>query len=164
MTDEKKAGGLSLRGGEILSALVLLAVSAYAWIESASFVTRSGLVQTLSPALFPRILASTLAVASLVLLVRALMRAGDAVQSQVKWGHMGRLVLAVVVMFGQTLIFDELGVFPSAWIGLFLLLLIARVEWRTAFLVATGFLAFLYVFFILILRVPLPTAFLPTLL
>jgi putative tricarboxylic transport membrane protein len=164
MSDEKQAWGLSLRGGEIFSALVLLAVSAYAWIESANFVTRSGLVQTLSPALFPRILACTLAVASLILLGRALMRAGGVEASQVKWGHMGRLVMAVVVMFGQAFVFDELGVFPSAWIGLFLLLLVARVDWRTAVLVATGFLAFLYVFFILILRVPLPTAFLPTLL
>lgn len=161
MTEDRKARGLSLRGGEILSALVLLGVCAYAWIESANFVTRSGLVQTLSPALFPRILAGSLAAAALVLLVRAFMRGDDG--QGVRWGHIGRLVLAVAVMFGQALVFDELGVFPAAWLGLTLLLLVARVEWRTALLVATVFLGFIYVFFILVLRVPLPTAFLPTL-
>lgn len=161
MTEERKAKGLSLRGGEIISALFLLAVCAYAWYESANFVSRSGLVQTLSPALFPRIIASALAVAALILLARALVRSDDG--QQVRWGHVGRLVLAVAVMFAQALVFDDVGVFPAAWLGLVLLLLVARVEWRTALLVATGFLGFVYVFFILVLRVPLPTAFLPTL-
>lgn len=160
MAVRRNVRGLSLQGGEILSALALLAVCAYAWIESAGFISRSGLVQTLSPALFPRILIVGLALCAVGVIVRAWARRAAPVD--VGWGHLGRLVLAIGVMFLQVLLFDRVGALPSAWIGLFLLLLVAGVRWLTALMVATGFLVFVYVFFILLLRVPLPTGLLPT--
>lgn len=158
MTEDKKKG-LDLRGGEIVFATAVLVVCGAAWLDTAKFVNRVALIQTLSPALFPRILIVGLAASAALLLARAVIAPQN---RPVTWGHLGRVAAAGAVMFAQAFLFDEVGALPTAWVGVAALLWIAGVSWRMTILLATGFLAFVYLFFIVLLRVQLPMEFLPT--
>jgi hypothetical protein len=67
-------------------------------------------------------------------------------------------------MLFQALTFEELSVFLSAGLTLPALLWLAGVKPKMILIVTTCFLLFVYVFFILILRVHFPMQFLPTIL
>jgi hypothetical protein len=158
MTEDKKKG-LDLRGGEIVFSAVVLAICAAAWLDTGTFVNRVALIQTLSPALFPRILIAGLAASTALLLARAVIAPEN---RPLTWGHMGRVTAAAAVMFAQAFLFDQVGALPTACVGVAALLWIAGINWRMTILLATGFLAFVYLFFIVLLRVQLPMEFFPT--
>ncbi len=150
-----------MRRGEMLIALSMIGMSIAAWISSSSFVAETAMVRTLSPALYPRLLLVGISFCAVLLLVRAFR--GRTGEGAVAWGQRYKVPLATGVMFLQVFTFEELGVFPSAWIALMLLMWITRVPLRMRLLVCSGFLVFVYLFFILLLRLRLPMEFLPTL-
>ncbi len=151
-----------MRRGEILIALFLIVVSVAAWISSAGFVAETAMVRTLSPAFYPRLVVGGIIFCALLMLVRA--RHARTREATVAWGQWYKVPLAAGAMFLQVFSFEELGVFPSAWISLVLLMWITRVRLRMNLLISTGFLVFVYLFFVLLLQLKFPTEFLPTLL
>ncbi|MGI9351476.1 MAG: tripartite tricarboxylate transporter TctB family protein [Rhizobiaceae bacterium] len=155
-----RSTNLTMRGGEIIVALILLAFCVAAWIISDSFKPETAMVRTLSPAFFPRVLIVGISLCAIFLLAKNLI---NPVSSQMNWGLWYKIPIVTVVMFLQVFLFELIGALPSAWICLVLLLLITGVRLTTSLIVACGFLIFVYIFFILILRVPLPMELFPTL-
>ncbi len=74
------------------------------------------------------------------------------------------MALCMGAMAFQVISFEELGFFPSIWIGLTAFLVALRVSLTTGAMVATGFVIFVYFFFIRLLQLQLPQEFLPSLL
>ncbi|MGI9352669.1 MAG: tripartite tricarboxylate transporter TctB family protein [Rhizobiaceae bacterium] len=151
---------LTMRGGEIIVALILLAFCVAAWIISDSFKPETAMVRTLSPAFFPRVLIVGISLCAIFLLAKNLIKP---VSSELDWGLWYKIPVVAAVMFLQVFLFEHIGALPSAWICLVLLLLITGVRLTTSLIVACGFLIFVYIFFILVLRVPLPMELFPTL-
>lgn len=156
----KHSPSLTMRGGEILVALVLLALSIAGWIISDSFKPETAMVRTLSPAFFPRVLLVGISLCAVLMIAKNVINPAE---TEMNWGLWYKIPLVVAVMFFQVLLFEVIGALPSTWICLVLLLLITGVRFSTSLIVACGFLLFVYVFFILLLRVPLPMEIFPTL-
>jgi hypothetical protein len=152
----------SMKGGEILVALVLIGFCILGWIATTNFDVEVSMTNTLGPAIFPQILLGGITAGSLFLIVQAMRDKLD--RGTVKWGKLSKVFLAAGAMLFQALTFEELSTFVAAGITLPTLLWIANVKPKAILGVTIGFLLFVYVFFILILRVPLPMQFLPTLL
>jgi hypothetical protein len=152
----------SMKGGEILVALVLIGFCILGWIETTNFDVEVSMTNTLGPAIFPQILLGGITAGSLFLIVQAMRDKLD--RGNVKWGKLSKVFLAAGAMLFQALTFEELSTFVAAGITLPTLLWIANVKPKAILGVTIGFLLFVYVFFVLILRVPLPMQFLPTLL
>ena len=152
----------STRGGEILVALFLIAFSVLGYIETTNFDTETGMVKTMGPAFFPQILLGSIAILSAMLVIQSFRNKED--KSVVTWGKWNKVPLAAVVMLFQALTFEELSTFVAAGITLPTLLWVAGVKPKIILFVTIGFLLFVYFFFIVILRVPLPMQFLPTML
>jgi hypothetical protein len=152
----------SMKGGEILVALVLIVICILGWIETTNFDVETGMVKTLGPAIFPQILLGGIIAGSLFLIFQAVRDQLD--RGTVKWGKSSKVFLAAGAMLFQALAFEELSTFVAAGITLPTLLWIANVKPKSILVVTASFLIFVYVFFILILRVPLPMQFLPTIL
>jgi hypothetical protein len=152
---------ISLRGGEILVALLLIVMSILAWIETNSFEPETGMVRTLGPAIFPRILLIGISLGSIGIIIQALRSKST---DTVSFGPWHKIPIAFCMMLFQALTFEELSVFLSAGLTLPALLWLAGVKPKMILIVTTCFLLFVYVFFILILRVHFPMQFLPTIL
>ena len=152
----------SMKGGEILVALVLIGFCILGWIETTNFDVEVSMTNTLGPAIFPQILLGGITAGSLFLIVQAMRDKLD--RGNVKWGKLSKVFVAAGAMLFQALTFEELSTFVAAGITLPTLLWIANVKPKAILGVTIGFLLFVYVFFVLILRVPLPMQFLPTLL
>jgi hypothetical protein len=152
----------SMKGGEILVALVLIGFCILGWIETTNFDVEVSMTNTLGPAIFPQILLGGITAGSLFLMVQAMRDKLD--RGNVKWGKLSKIFLAAGAMLFQALTFEELSTFVAAGITLPTLLWIANVKPKAILGVTIGFLLFVYIFFVLILRVPLPMQFLPTLL
>jgi hypothetical protein len=152
----------SMKGGEIFVALVLIGFCILGWIETTNFDVEVSMTNTLGPAIFPQILLGGITAGSLFLIVQAMRDKLD--RGNVKWGKLSKVFLAAGAMLFQALTFEELSTFVAAGITLPTLLWIANVKPKAILGVTIGFLLFVYVFFVLILRVPLPMQFLPTLL
>jgi hypothetical protein len=153
---------VSMRRGEIIVALFLVAVCVAAWISSAGFVAETAMVRTLSPAFYPRVLVAGLTFCAILMLVRAYRTRTSEIT--VAWGQWYNVLVASGVMFLQVFTFEELGCFPSAWIALFLLMRITHVPLGKSVLISSAFLVFVYLFFVLLLKLQFPMEFLPTLL
>ena len=151
----------SLRGGEILVALLLIVMCILAWIETNSFEPESGMVKTLGPAIFPRILLGGIAIGSVMIIVQALRSSNT---DTVSWGPWYKIPLATCLMLFQALTFEELSAFVAAGMTLPALLWVAGVKPKMILIVTAGFLLFVYLFFVFLLRVHLPMQFLPTIL
>ena len=151
-----------MKGGEIFVALVLIGFCILGWIETTNFDVEVSMTNTLGPAIFPQILLGGITAGSLFLIVQAMRDKLD--RGNVKWGKLSKVFLAAGAMLFQALTFEELSTFVAAGITLPTLLWIANVKPKAILGVTIGFLLFVYVFFVLILRVPLPMQFLPTLL
>lgn len=151
----------SRKGGEILVALFLIVGSILGWVETAKFEVEPGMVKTLGPAFFPQILFTGIALLAIALIIQTA-RTTPATD-MVQWGYWYKVPLAAGVMLFQALAFEELSTFVAVGISLPLLLWVAGVKFKNIFLVTASFLIFVYLFFVLLLRVPLPMQFLPTL-
>jgi len=153
-----------MRQGEIIISLFLVGVGVTIWISSAGFVPETSMAsmnRTLGAAFYPRLIVSCIVFCSLLLLLRAL-RARSS-QAAIVWGRWYNVPLAVGVMLFQVLTFEELSWIPSAWLTLFLLMRMTRVRLWKSLVIPVGFIIFVYLFFILLLRLQFPTEFLPTL-
>ena len=150
-----------MRGSEIIVALVLLVLCVFGWVESNSFKPETAMVRTLSPAFFPRALLIGLAICSLLMIVKNILY--HSTHPPLNWGLWYKIPIVVLVMFLQVVLFEELGALPSAWICLVILLLISGVSFFRGLIISFAFLLFVYVFFILLLRVRLPMELFPTL-
>ena len=153
---------ISLWGGEILVALLLIVMCIFAWLETNTFEPESGMVNTLGPAIFPRILLGGITIGSVMIIFQAL-RNRDGTAS-VSFGPWHKIPMAACLMLFQALAFEELSAFVAAGLTLPALLWITGVKPKTNLFVTACFLLFVYLFFILLLRVPLPMQFLPTIL
>ena len=153
-----------MRQGEIVIALLLIGVSAAIWIGSAGFVPENKYGEHESHArrglLSPpgcrchRILFNSAAAARLQ---------GTQQQGPIAWKRWYYVPITFGAMLFQVFTFEELGWMPSVWITLFLLMRLTRVRiWKSIF-IPIGFIIFVYLFFVLLLRLQLPTEFLPTL-
>ena len=151
-----------MKGGEIIVALVLIAICIFGWIETKNFDVEVSMVNTLGPAIFPPILISGITAGSLFLIFQVMRDKSD--RGTVKWGKISKVFLASGAMLFQALTFEELSTFVAAGITLPTLMWIANVKPKAILSVTIGFFLFVYIFFILILRVPLPMQFLPTIL
>lgn len=151
-----------MRQGEIIISLCLIAVSAAIWISTAGFVPETSMAsmnRTLGAAFYPRLVAACMFACSLLLLLRALrVSAGTA---SVSWNRWQAVPLAAAVMLLQAATFEELSWIPSAWLTLFLLMRMTKVRWWQSLAIPAGFIVFVYLFFILLLRLQFPTEFLP---
>ncbi|MGY8990795.1 MAG: tripartite tricarboxylate transporter TctB family protein, partial [Rhodospirillales bacterium] len=127
--------------------------------ETNSFEPESGMVKTLGPAIFPRILLGGIIIGSLMIIVQA-WRSNNT--DTVSFGPWFKIPLATALMLFQALAFEELGAFVAAGITLPSLLWVTGVQPKKILIVTACFLLFVYVFFILILRVHFPLQFLPT--
>ncbi len=152
----------SMKGGEFLVALLLILICIFGWIETQNFDVEVSMTNTLGPAIFPQILFGGIIGGALFLIVQVMRDKSD--RGTVKWGKSSKVFLAAGAMLFQALTFEELSTFIAAGITLPTLLWIADVKLKTILGVTIGFLLFVYVFFVLILRVPLPMQFLPTIL
>lgn len=160
-SEQLKIRTISLRGGEILVALLLIVMSILAWIETYNFVPESGMVKTLGPAIFPRILLIGISAGAVGIIIQSLRSHNT---DTVSFGPWHKIPTAFCLMLFQALTFEELSVFISAGLTLPALLWIAGVKPKMILIVTAAFLLFVYIFFILILRVHFPMQFLPTLL
>ena len=152
----------SKRGGEIIVALFLIFGSILGWIETTNFEVEPGMVKTLGPAFFPQMLFAGIILLSIALILQALFTASAT--ETISWGYWYKVPLAASVMLFQALTYEELSTFVAVGISLPLLLWIAGVKPWNILVVTVSFLIFIYLFFILLLRVPLPLQFLPTVL
>ncbi len=157
--EQAKPRTISLRGGEIIVSLLLIAMSIWAWLETNNFEPESGMVNTLGPAIFPRILLGGIAIGSVMIILQA-WRSNNT--DTVSFGPWFKIPLATALMLFQALTFEELGVFVAAGITLPALLWITGVPPKKILIVTACFFLFVYIFFILILRVHFPLQFLPT--
>ncbi len=152
----------SRKGGEIIVALSLIVASIFGWIETTNFNVETGMVKTLGPAFFPQLLLAGIALLSVALIIQSVRMTPAA--GPVEWGYWYKVPLAAGAMLFQALAFEELSAFVAVGISLPLLLWIAGVRPKNIIFVTASFLIFVYLFFILLLRVPLPLQFLPTIL
>jgi len=150
---------LSKRGGDMIAVAGLVVLGVYGWIEAGNFVEETGMVRTLSPAFFPRTLLAGVVIFALLLLINGLVRKA-ASEGQVFQQYWYKIPVAIVIMFAQVYLFEQIGAFPAIWLALLLLLVLAGVRPLKSLLIATGFLAFVFLFFIEFLGVKLPTEFL----
>ncbi len=149
------------RQGEMFIGWFLILLSVAVWVGSASFEAGTGMFKTLSPAFYPRIVAGMIAFCALLILIqyyRGSIAGGAAV-----WGNRRKVFLCFAVMFLQVFTFEELGFFPSAFMSLLLLLIILRAKLLKSILITSGFILFVYIFFVWFLQLQLPMEFLPTL-
>ena len=154
-----------MRPGEIIISLFLIGVGVMVWISSLGFVPETSMAsmnRTLGAAFYPRLVVGGMVFCSVLLLLRAL-RAPGSSQSAVVRRRWHAVPLAAGVMLLQVLTFEELGWIPSAWLTLFLLMRMTRVKFWKSVVIPVGFIVFVYLFFILLLRLQFPTEFLPTL-
>ena len=153
-----------MRQGEIVISLVLIGLGVMVWVSSAAFRPETSMASmnlTLGAGFYPRLLATCLIFCAVLLLLRAL--SGSSSQTVVQWHRWYAVPMASGVMLFQVWTFEILGWIPSAWITLFLLMLMTRVKlWKTI-VIPTGFILFVYLFFILLLRLQFPGALLPVL-
>ena len=119
---------ISLRGGEILVALLLIVMCVLAWIETNTFEPETGMVKTLGPAIFPRILLGGIAIGSVMILVQALRSKST---ETVSFGPWHKIPMATCLMLFQALSFEELSTFVTAGLTLPSLLWIAGVNPKT---------------------------------
>ena len=153
-----------MRQGEIIISLFLIGFGVTIWISSAGFVSETSMAsmnRTLGAAFYPRLIVGCIVFCSTLLLVRAL-RARSS-QGAIVWGRWYSVPIAVGVMLFQVLTFEELSWIPSAWLTLFMLMRMTRVQLWKSLVIPSGFIIFVYLFFILLLQLQLPTEFLPTL-
>ena len=155
---------VSMRIGEILIGVTLLVVCVAVWVISGNFEMGSTLVgnKTLSPSYYPRLLAVGIAICAVLLICRNLSPKKHF--EDVTWGRSTTMALCMGAMAFQVISFEELGFIPSIWIGLTAFLVALRVSLTTGAMVATGFVIFVYFFFIRLLQLQLPQEFLPSLL
>ncbi len=152
-----------MRQGEIIIALVLMGVGVSIWISTAGFVpetSMASMTRTLGAAFYPRLIAGCMAFCAALLLLRALRNRSSA--TPVDWHRWYSVPVAVGVMLFQVLTFEELSWIPAAWLTLFLLMRMTRVRLWKSLVIPAGFIVFVYLFFILLLRLQLPAEFLPT--
>lgn len=153
-----------MRIGEIVIGAALMVVSAGVWIVSGDFEMGSTLVgnKTLSPSYYPRLLAVGIGVCAVLLMCGSLSPRKDA--EEVTWKRGATMALCMGAMAFQVISFEELGFFPSVWIGLTAFFVALRVSLATGAMVATGFVVFVYLFFVRLLQLQLPQEFLPSIL
>ena len=153
-----------MRQGEIIISLFLIGVGVTIWISSAGFVpetSMASMTRTLGAAFYPRLIVGCIVFCSTLLLLRAL-RARSS-QASIVWDRWYTVPIAAGVMLFQVLTFEELSWIPSAWLTLFLLMRMTRVRLWKSLVIPTGFIIFVYLFFVLLLRLQFPTEFLPML-
>lgn len=146
--------GHPTRPFELLVCLIALALGLTAWFVSDSFPrTDKGY---LGPALFPKLLAVGLAVASLGLLYRNLRQPGLVASLKLlAWGNLLRIggILLALVLSPWAL--GKLGLLGSAGLLVLLSSLLLGARWLEALLTALFMVAFVYVVFVQLLKVPL---------
>lgn len=150
--------------GEIIISLFLIAVGITVWVSSAGFVPETSMASmnlTLGAAFYPRLIVMCIVFCSTLLLVRGLRARSSKVS--VNWDRWYNIPIAVGIMLFQVLSFEELSWIPSAWLTLFFLMRLTRVKLWKSLAIPFGFIVFVYLFFVLLLRLQFPTEFLPTL-
>ena len=153
-----------MRQGEIIISLFLIAVGIAVWISTANFVSETSMASmnlTLGAAFYPRLIVGCIVFCSILLLVRAF-RARTS-QISIAWERWYNVPVAVGIMLFQVVSFEELSWVPSAWLTLFLMMRLTRVKLWKSLAIPLGFIIFVYLFFILLLRLQFPSEFLPTL-
>ena len=100
-----------MRGGEIIVSLLLIAMSIWAWLETNNFEPESGMVETLGPAIFPRILLGGIAIGSVMIILQAWHSHNT---DTVSFGPWFKIPLATAFMLFQALAFEEQYSAPEA--------------------------------------------------
>ncbi|AWR85576.1 tripartite tricarboxylate transporter TctB family protein [Meiothermus taiwanensis] len=139
---------------ELLVCLIALALGLAAWFISDTFPrTAEGY---LGPALFPKLLAVGLAAASLGLIYRNLRLPGLAASfGLLAWGNLLRIGGVLLALLLTPWALDKLGLLGSAGLLVLLSCLLLGARWLEALLTALFMVAFVYVVFVQLLKVPL---------
>ena len=149
-----------MRRGEIIIGAVLVLLCAGVWIESVKFSSGTGMVKTLSPAVYPRLVGTLLGIAGLFLMTAALRRPREKSQ-QVGRGNWPKVFLGLGLMLFQAFTFDALGYFPSTFLIIAAMIVALQVKLWKSLLITGGFLVFVYLFFVQLIGLRLPMDFLP---
>lgn len=146
--------GNPTRPFELLVCLIALALGLTAWFVSDSFPrTDEGY---LGPALFPKMLAVGVAVASLSLLYRNLRQPGlGASLKLLAWDNLLRIGGVLLALLLAPWALDKLGLLGSAGLLVLLSSLLLGARWLEALLTALFMVAFVYGVFVQLLKVPL---------
>ncbi|MFN3390950.1 MAG: tripartite tricarboxylate transporter TctB family protein [Meiothermus ruber] len=139
---------------ELLVCLIALALGLAAWLISDTFPrTAEGY---LGPALFPKLLAVGLAIASLSLLYRNLRQPGlGASLKLLAWPNLLRIGGILLALALTPWALGKLGLLGSAGALVLLSSLLLGARWLEALLTALFMVAFVYVVFVQLLKVPL---------
>lgn len=139
---------------ELLVCLIALALGLAAWFISDTFPrTAEGY---LGPALFPKLLAIGLAMASLTLLYRNLRQPGlGASLKLLAWPNLLRIGGILLALALTPWALGKLGLLGSAGALVLLSSLLLGARWLEALLTALFMVAFVYVVFVQLLKVPL---------
>ncbi len=139
---------------ELLVCLIALALGLAAWFISDTFPrTAEGY---LGPALFPKLLAVGLSLASLSLLYRNLRQPGlGASLQRLPWPNLLRIAGILLALALSPWALGKLGLLGSAGVLVLLSSLLLGARWLEALLTALFMVAFVYVVFVQLLKVPL---------
>ena len=148
-----------MRRGDIVIGGLLVLLSVAVWVGAASFEAGTAMVKTFSPAYYPRFVAGTIAFCAILNMLRSYRTPADGIAAE--WGNWRKLLHCTVVMTFQLLTFEEAGFFPSTWVSLTLLLWILNVRPVRCILISSGFVLFVYLFFVRLLQLQLPMEFFP---
>lgn len=157
-----------MRVNDIISGVVLIAISIFMIYLTLDFPDFPG--QKYGPALFPRILASSLILCGAILIARgvSMRRAGGPWISLADWardpGRLASFLLLPVLVIVYILVSEQIGFIPVAFAMLLFLFLWFRTRIVVAVPVAALTTWIVYWFFADLMRVPLPRGLLTNIL
>jgi putative tricarboxylic transport membrane protein len=153
--------GLTLKFNDAVSGLFFIALALAIFLLTRNYPEMPG--QAYGPDLFPRLIATLMAVGGAVLLIKGWRKLSEIPLVKLEdWcrspRHVGNFFAVLSVLVFYILVSDWLGFMITAFIGLFFLMLWLRgvAHWRSSILISLATVAVMQQFFSQFLRVPLP--------
>ena len=141
---------------DIFVGISMLAFSMTAYIFTLPFPGGESVADGLGPAFFPRLVIICMLLIGMIILLQGLFTLKDAVHLDLRISDLKSPTLLLIITFGYAISMYFLGFFSATPVFLMGAMIIWRVSWHKSIFIALGLTIILYVFFKLILRIPLP--------
>ena len=141
---------------DIFVGIVMLVFSTIAYLLTLHFPGGESVADGLGPAFFPRLVIICMLLIGGFVFLKGLLTLRDGIPLDLKISDLKSPILLLIMTFGFAICMYFFGFFVATPIFMIGAMIIWRVPWQRSFLIGVCLTGVLYVFFKMILRIPLP--------